>query len=220
MSATGRTPGVRVAFDGYATPHWCVDRLLEAVALPGGDWLEPCAGEGGIIAAVGSAPSWTACELQSQYEAGLRLCTPDVQIGDFLAPTYKPVPLTAGPVLLPRRPYRVAITNPPYALAQEFIVKCRNLADITIMLLRINFLGTQTRMEWMRDWVPDIYVLPERPSFDGKGTDATEYAWMAWDWRRVDGRGKLIILGSTPAEVRATENKRRRAARALAAMPG
>ena len=35
--------------EDYPTPRWCVDRLLERVDLPGGEWLEPCAGHGAIV---------------------------------------------------------------------------------------------------------------------------------------------------------------------------
>lgn len=51
MSATGRSD-VRRLDDFYATPAWCVRRLLEGVNPPGGLWLEPCAGDGAIIRAV------------------------------------------------------------------------------------------------------------------------------------------------------------------------
>ena len=51
MSSTHRGAERRPA-DFYATPHWTVRRLLEALPLPGGVWFEPCAGEGDIIKAV------------------------------------------------------------------------------------------------------------------------------------------------------------------------
>ena len=40
--------------DFYPTPAWCVGCLLEAVELPGGTWLEPAAGRGAIVEAVGA----------------------------------------------------------------------------------------------------------------------------------------------------------------------
>ena len=48
MSATNRG-AVRNEHDFYPTPAWCVHRLLEAVPLPAGRWLEPCVGDGAKI---------------------------------------------------------------------------------------------------------------------------------------------------------------------------
>jgi hypothetical protein len=53
VSATKRGSGVRTPDDAYETPAWCVQRLLEKLQLPGGNWLEPGAGDGAIIKAVG-----------------------------------------------------------------------------------------------------------------------------------------------------------------------
>jgi hypothetical protein len=49
-----------------------------------------------------------------------------------------------------------------------------------VMLLRINFLAGQDRACFMRVHTPSTYVAP-RPSFDGKGSDATEYGWFVSD---------------------------------------
>jgi hypothetical protein len=46
MSSTNRG-AAREPADNYPTPSWCVRRLLEAVELPPGRWLEPACGESG-----------------------------------------------------------------------------------------------------------------------------------------------------------------------------
>lgn len=202
MSATGRKPGVRPAYDDFATPSWCLTRLLEAVPLPGGGWLEPCAGAGGIIKAVNARRNdvaWTAVEIQDKYEDALKALETDVEIGDFLE---RPSEANGYPA-----PFAVAITNPPYLLAEEVARKCQALAEITVLLLRVNFLAGAPvkhpeRYTWLSAWTPDIYVLPNRPSFDGEGTDATEYCWMVWNRHRVNERGMVRLLGTTPKEER------------------
>ncbi len=74
------------------------------------------------------------------------------------------------------------ITNPPFSQAKEFIVKALSLADTVIMLLRLNFLGSQSRHNWWKQNPPTaLHVLSQRPSFTGNGTDATDYAWFIWD---------------------------------------
>lgn len=45
----------------------------------------------------------------------------------------------------------------------------------------------------MQRHTPDVYVLPQRPSFTGKGTDSTSYAWFVWTSAEKT-EGKLQIL--------------------------
>jgi hypothetical protein len=81
--------------------------------------------------------------------------------------------------------YKTIITNPPYSIAQEFIEKCFEIANQEteiIMLLRLAFLESKKRYEfWQKHPVNELYILSERPSFTGKGTDATAYAWFVWN---------------------------------------
>lgn len=180
---------MRDALDRYDTPVWCVDRLLEAVALPTGFWLEPSCGSGSIVRAVEAHPvyregaTWTLLDLEPR----------DAMVGrataaDFLA--------WKAPE---RRRYRVAIGNPPYRHAFDFVRRCHDLADVTVMLLRLGFLASQERSEWMRRHPPDVYVLPNRPSFTGGVTDSSDYGWFVW------GRGRgghVFVLEDTPREER------------------
>ena len=74
------------------------------------------------------------------------------------------------------------ITNPPYSLAQEFVTKALDEYQFVAMLLRLNFLGSRKRRDWWQTRLPtSLIVISKRPSFTGKGTDATEYAWFVWD---------------------------------------
>lgn len=50
------------------------------------------------------------------------------------------------------------------------------------MLLRLAFLESKKRCDfWQKHPVSKLYVLSERPSFTGAGTDATAYAWFVWN---------------------------------------
>lgn len=195
MSATGRG-ATRKAHDLYSTPRWAVDRLLERVDLPGGRWLEPCAGEGRIIQAVNETErvdiSWTAIEIMPECRARLDGATEagTVHIGDFLK-------LNAGG---PK--YAVAITNPPYFHAKQFVQRCQQIASVTVMLLRVNFFASEKRHEWLSADMPDLYVLPNRPSFTGQGTDATEYCWAVWEPAAKRRRGSIQLLDLTPGHER------------------
>lgn len=83
--------------------------------------------------------------------------------------------------------FDIIIGNPPYSYAKEFIEKCFELQSkngVIIMLLRTAFLESKKRYEfWKQHPLTELYVLSKRPSFTGKGTDATSYSWFVWDNR-------------------------------------
>ena len=73
------------------------------------------------------------------------------------------------------------ITNPPYSKAQRFIEHAKARCSTLILLLRLNFLASIKRHSFWDEYKPDtLFVLSKRPSFDGYGTDMTEYAWYVW----------------------------------------
>lgn len=215
MSATGRS-NCRVTNDAYPTPAWCVRRLLDAVPLPGGRWLEPTAGAGSIITAVddwratrGLEPvTWDACEINQDYRKALAPKSERVVIGDLL-----------GDAQL-RSDYDVAITNPPFEIAADVFRECRKRARIVVLLLRANFKGSAERDELFRTDHPNEYALPNRPTFviverwdpkKGKWirttTDSCEVSWFCWGEQRRDfGISRRLAL--TPAGVRAFWRKR------------
>ena len=167
MSSTNRG-AKRVERDAYNTPTEAVEALIPHLVLDPTWWmLEPCVGSGNILRAfqpyVGVVE---VCEIAEPYSI------------DFL--TYD-----AG------RRYDLIVTNPPFSLAQEFVTKALELANCVIMLLPLSFLGSQRRRDWWRQHPPTaIFILSKRPSFTGKGTDATEYGWFVID---TTGRQKVGI---------------------------
>lgn len=197
MSATGRG-AARAAYDTYSTPPYCLLRLLEKLPLPGGKWLEPCAGDGRLVeitAQLRSDVEFTVCEIRPECQPTLESLpfTEKVIIGDFLSLD----PANFG------EKFAVCITNPPYSLAMEFIEKGLQLADTVVMLLRLNFMASKGRAAFFHRYPPDVYVLPNRPSFTGKGTDATDYCWMVF---RANNEGcptgRIQVLDTTPASER------------------
>ncbi|MCA9489963.1 MAG: hypothetical protein KC621_08570 [Myxococcales bacterium] len=193
MSSTARG-GKRSEADHYPTPAWCVDRLLEACALPGGRWLEPCAGEGAIAEAVLASRDdvmFDLHELRPDCLPALQRIVPDGRIA-------------LGDVLLrspPRTRYDVVITNPPFSSAQPVLEWSLRAGTTVVLLLRLNFLGTRGRAAFMRRHPPDVYVLPDRPSFTGKGTDSIEYAWFVWPRERREA-GTIRVLATTDKDQR------------------
>jgi hypothetical protein len=168
-----------------------VHRLLDRVSFPGTRWLEPCAGKGAIIRAVRDYPltvtRWTAYERRAE-------CVPALQgLGE--------VEIIHGAFdqYDRRRVWDTAITNPPYSCALPILERLLHAAHVVVALMRLNFIAGEERAAFMRESRPSVYVLPNRPSFDGQGTDATDYAWFVWGFEE---RGTLEVLDSTPAVVR------------------
>ncbi len=199
MSSTKRG-GQRSEADNYPTPAWAVHRLLEKVHFKGGHWLEPGAGNGHIIRAVNEFRSdviWSAIELRKEERPALvEACGSEnrVHIANYMEDFKFP----AG---TPR--FQLALGNPPFRLAMKFIEKSLEVADQVAMLLRLNFLGSQDRNEWMKLHPPDNYILPDRPQFRGEGTDSIEYSWMVWEeGMKPRMFGLLRLLDCTPLETR------------------
>jgi hypothetical protein len=204
MSSTNRG-GQRTEADYYPTPAWCVHRLLEEVDLPGGQWLEPAAGTGMLIEAVNAVRrdiQWRAVELRDACESPLsRVVGPSGQVSimDFLqvAPPDSEQECT------------VIITNPPYSRAMPMIEHSLEFgARFIVMLLRLNFLASESRATFMRQHSPDVYVLPNRPSFSGHGTDSIDYAWFVWHGRQQRDQGKLLVLPPTSVADRRPQRDR------------
>lgn len=170
MSATNRG-SIRNESDYYPTPLNSLQPLLDLI-----DWskintfLEPCRGQGHILDAVTDLVT----DKGDSIEAYVDYC--EITEGsDYL--TFKPT-----------EKYDLILTNPPFSLAKEFLQKSLKESDCVCYLLRLNFLGGQKRKKELWDIIGNpnkLFILSKRPSFTGKGTDATEYAWFCWDSKNI-----------------------------------
>jgi len=177
ISATNRG-SKRVESDTYCTPIPVIKNFLKHYKLQHGNILEPSAGNGNFIIALreegyNNYNPITAIELREEERINLINSGVDnVIITDFL--TWKS-----------DKEYTTIIGNPPYSLALEFIEKCFEIAtDKTeiIMLLRTAFLESKKRYKfWQKHPLNGLYVLSQRPSFTGKGTDATSYSFFIFN---------------------------------------
>ena len=176
MSATNRG-SKRSVYDFYATPIECVEKLLEnfIIEKPNINILEPSAGNGNIIKVLkdkGINGNITAVEIREEEYNNLLKLADKVVIDDFLQWNTN-------------KDYDLIIGNPPFSLAREFIEKCFEISNEKtkiVMLLRTSFLESKSRYNfWQKYPLSGLYVLSKRPSFTGKGTDATSYAWFIWN---------------------------------------
>ena len=173
MSSTGRGT-TREPKDHYNTPRYTTLSLLmnHAIQYPA---LEPCAGDMAIVNMLASG---------EVYSLDINPDSPCVAHADYL--TWD---INQG--------YKTIITNPPFNIAIDIIKKA--LADVVdggevIMLLRLNFLGSQRRRPfWEEHPCKKIHVLSKRPCFINGKSDSIEYAWFIWE-RGYTGKTEIDVI--------------------------
>jgi len=189
MSDRGRSrKGGAGGVDLYETPSWCVDLLRDAWPdlFDDAPMWDPCWGRGAIAKASPLDPEdWLGADVEDHGGA---------RPGSFYEQDCCE--------LNPRVMYGTIVTNPPYNDAfriAQWAVRCR--CDAVVMLLPIGWLGAKNRSEWLVENTPDrLYILSDRPSFDGRGTGGYRYAWIAWT--RYGGPNLIRVLPHVPVEVR------------------
>ena len=183
MSAPLKKKGERRDYDVYETPEWAVAALLGLIPInPLWKYLEPCRASGRFYGHMPIGSAW------GEIREGI----------DYLKTEYNHVDCI--------------ITNPPYSLAQEFVTKALEDADVVIMLLRLGFLESQTRNKWWQDNKPSsLMVLSQRPSFtdDGK-TDGSGYAYFVWDKKNRLNLEPFYFLEGQSDECRKQDARDRR----------
>ncbi|HLF28185.1 MAG TPA: hypothetical protein VJG32_17785 [Anaerolineae bacterium] len=187
MSATGRTNGKRNKSDFYETPRALAGAVLDYIRAHYGISspalvLDPGAGTG--VWGKAARERWPKALIMG---VDLYRARPDTIYDDWFRCSY---------TTFERRYFRddrpdLIIGNPPYSLAQSFIeASLRLLAPggLLSFLLRINLLAGQCREDfWKQRPLSRLVTCIERPSFNGGGSDATEYALFVWSDRLLDG---------------------------------
>lgn len=182
----------------FATPDWVTDAILPSVFFQAEgsadmDVLDPCAGEGAILARVQhKGKDWHKPPIARGFEldpgraakAGARF---PIVCADALAVDWgKPT---------------CVVMNPPFSLTLAFAEKA--LREVrkggsVAMLARLAFLESAERYDFHQAHPSDAYVFASRPGFlssSGK-TDMSAYAWFSWG----PGRGnRWFPLSPSPA---------------------
>jgi len=154
------TNGKKIERDNYPTPVVAVEALLNKLTLrPGDKFLEPCRGTRNIFDRIelpGHQKSW------AELGEGVDYLTTQFDKQD------------------------VIITNPPFSLTVEFILK--SLSELApdgtlVYLQRVNFLGSKCRLDFWADigFPNKTPIIVPRPRFVHGGSDSCEYMWMIWD---------------------------------------
>ena len=181
---------MRQEYDFYPTPIWAIERLFrqpeirDFLSRPGLTILEPCAGDGRIVATYARifreaslTTNWNMVEIRPESKESLeKLSTRDIPY--CYTDTYCPKDFLE---FKKPGPYSAVITNPPFSLWVEFVEKSLTLSPVVIMLLRNDVVGSKKRKYFWEKHHPMKLCLAERPSFtsDGK-TDSAYYSWFVW----------------------------------------
>lgn len=188
----------RAKGDFYETPAWCVDAILPQ--LPEGVVFAVDAGSGnGAIAARLAAkfPDLEIVGIEKSAELVDEARARQLRNAEFVQANFEEWSSELGaPDMI--------VMNPPYSRAIEFVQ--RALATVkrggtVAVLLRLNWLASKSRREFHRKHPSDIYVLTKRPSFTGRGTDATDYAWFLFGpergnrWYPLNFEEKKKVIG-------------------------
>jgi len=162
------------SFDAYYTPPLLADCLVDLLYLPiWSAWLgrksrvlEPSAGGGAFVRALRRRGTPVHALDVDPTAPGLHEATTHA-VGDFLG--------WQGEA-------DWVVGNPPYSDAEAHVRHALSISPRVAFLLRLAFLESAERLPlWSAHRPRRVYVLSERPSFTGGGTDSAAYGWFVWD---------------------------------------
>lgn len=170
--------------DAYFSPYEAIWALLDIEPdIPGNIW-EPAAGDGVIMRAMKQEGfKMIGSDIADYYTRFL-----NIQTGINYLEAVKPDGVKG------------IITNPPYALARQFVEKALGEVGYSAWLLRTNFLESERRFNMFktnppaRVWISSRRLpMMHRAGYTGpKATSNTCFAWFVWDDRvLLKDRGKI-----------------------------
>jgi len=172
LAASSHSKDERANDDYYCTPPQAVEELLKREQFSH-YILEPAVGGGSIAAVlVDHDHKVQSMDIVDRGYAG-------TEVRDFLTTTKEN--LNFSPDI---------ITNPPYALAKEFVEHALDISMDSVkvaMFLKIQFLESKKRYELFKKYPPKkIYVFVNRVNCGkngifGKESSAVCYAWFVWE---------------------------------------
>jgi hypothetical protein len=152
--------------DLYETPEWVTEALLPHIRDVSNIW-EPAAGSGKMARVLERIGTVQTSDITTTIF--------DPRGDDFLK--------------IVNRPWAAIITNPPYALAQEFIQHALRLTKpngLVAMLLRTDYDHAKTRQHLFGgcpQFAKKLVLTRRIVWFDGpNAAPSFNHAWYLWDW--------------------------------------
>lgn len=176
-----------VTDDFYPTPTWATEALIDVEKFTG-RILEPACGDGAMS---------TVLE-----KTGLQVTSTDLYDHGFEGKGYFKPYVDFLEIKVDKPTFENVITNPPYNIADKFVLKALQTADKKVcMLLRLAYLEGQERFKTIYNVSPPsrVWVFSERITFykkgvKVKGSGTTAYAWFVWDKEDVSGKTEVKWL--------------------------
>jgi len=173
--------------DDFPTPPWATRALLEHIIGPAElsalTCLEPACGAGHMAKVLEEYFSQVRSSDAHSYGYGA--------VRDYLSLPYE------------AKAVDWVITNPPFRLAEEFVLRSLDVARAGVaMLVRTVFLESVGRYERLfKNHPPSVFaqfverVPMVRGRLDAKASTATGYAWLVWEHA---GRGGAAVKWIPP----------------------
>lgn len=172
---------MRAKLDQYPTPVFNGTQILQAMHEDGLGLdekhslvLDPASGRGNLLMAAKNVyPNVLVrgMEIDDVLAEDARIAGLDVTCQDALKSKGWDQP-----------PWKtVVFMNPPYSHAMEFVEAAVCGGFPTIALLRLSFLGSQSRAKFHNAYPSRVYVVKKRIKFVGNATDNTDSAWFVWN---------------------------------------
>lgn len=157
--------------DDFPTPPWATRALLEYIIQPDGSQscLEPACGAGHMARVL--QEYFGEVRYSDAYDYGFG------PMSDFLLDPHE------------KESVDWVITNPPFRLAEEFVLKALTIARVGVAVLaRTVFLESSGRYKRIFETQPPTKfaqfverVPMVKGRLDAKATTATGYAWLVWE---------------------------------------
>ena len=162
----------RIANDAYYTPDDLATALVSTIPVAGAVCWEPHAGGGAFVRAL------TA-------HGASRVIATDIAGGQW----GEPLDFLMS---MPEPEAEWIVGNPPFTGFAAHVEHALAQAPNVAFLLRLAVMESAQRVECWRTWpLLRVYVLAERPSFTGGGTDSCAYGWFIFR-RGYTGRAEIV----------------------------
>lgn len=155
----------RRELDFYPTPDEVTVALIEFLGIKNISIIEPACGNGAMSKVLEKNGN-------KVFSSDLRDSGYGIGGLDFLSDDFK----------FQYGEYNAVITNPPFNVAEKFILKALELSPIVAMVLKSQYWHAKSRFGLFKDNTP-AYILPLtwRPDFMGDGgSPIMEVAWSVW----------------------------------------
>jgi len=174
---------MRKPLDAYHTDPRVADQLVGLLGIePGQTCLEPHVGAGAFAYALmkRGAAVWA----QDVDPAAPYLSKHGGHVGDFLTDVSPSIRHT-GPDWI--------VGNPPFAGFEKHVDRALELAPRVAFLLRLAAMESEGRIECWKRWpLCRVWVLAQRPSFTGSGTDSCAYGFFLFKRGFLGERAEVI----------------------------